>query len=82
MLETYIGENVSPDNCIDWFLYADAYHMEHVKQEISDLINSQFRKISKCKEFMWLSLSNWISVITYEGITYSTELLEGCISWR
>ena len=82
MLETYIGENISPDNCIGiLFMYADAYHMEHVKQKIIDLMNSQFSKISECKEFTSLSLSNLISLITYKGITHNNALLEGCIRW-
>ena len=81
MLEPYIRENISPDNCIDWFVYADAYHMEHVKQKTSDLMNSKFSEISKCKEFMSLSLSNLISLITYKSITHNTTLLKGCIRW-
>ena len=58
LLEIYIANNISLNDCIDWFLYADAYGMEHVLQMASMLIASQLPQISKSKAFQSLSLSD------------------------
>ena len=66
VLEAYIAKNVSLQDCVEWFILADAYHMEYGMLRITEeFINTHFLEISRSKEFLSLSLSNLISLILY-----------------
>ena len=80
-LEAYIAKDVVLQNCIDWFIFADTYHMEHVVLRITELINAHFTQISSSKEFKSLSLSVLISFLSHKNITHNITILEGCIRW-
>ena len=82
VLEAYIAENILLRDCIEWFLYADAYHMEHVVLTITKrFLNTQFMEISRTKDFQSLSLSELISLISNKEVIHSVPVLEGCIRW-
>ena len=81
VLEVYITENITPHNCIKWFFYADRYSMELVIQTTKNLIQSNFPEVSRNEDFLSLSLSNLISLISRNDIPHTTILLQDCIEW-
>ena len=83
ILEDYIAKNISEQDCIEWFLYADAYHMENVVLKIIEtFINTLcFRQISRSEDFRSLSLSDLISLISHKEVIHRASILNGCIRW-
>ena len=81
VLEAYIADNILPKDYVEWFLYADSYHMEHLLLRIADMINEQALKLSKDEAFLSLSLSNLVSLISQKGLVHNASLLESCIQW-
>ena len=82
VLESYIAENIVLQDCIEWFSFADAYDMECVVLRIiKEFFNTHFLEISRSKEFLSLSLSSLISLISHKDVIHHVDVLEGCISW-
>ena len=81
VLEAYIADNILPKDCVEWFLYANSYHMEYLLLRIAYMINEQAGNISKDKAFLSLSLSNLGSLLSQEGLVHNASLLESCIQW-
>ena len=81
ILEAYIAKNIVLQDCIDWFIYADTYHMEHVILRITELINANFTDFSRSRQFKSLSLSTLIPLISHKNILHKVAVLEGCIGW-
>ena len=48
---------------------------------VVDTINKEVVKISRSEEFLSLSLSNLVSLISQKGLIHSASLLESCIQW-
>ena len=54
--ENYIVENLSHDNCLEWFLFGDCF-TQMVKQQALHLITQNFVRLSKSEDFKNLSKS-------------------------
>ena len=82
VLEAYIAKNIVLENCIEWFVFADTYHMKRiVLKTIKEFVSPMFMTILRSKEFHSLSLYNLISLILHEDMMHHTAILEGCVRW-
>ena len=82
VLEAYIGENIVLPDCFEWFMFANVYQMEFVVLKIiKRFVNTHFLEVSRSKEFLSLSLSTLISLISHKDVIHQEAILEGCIRW-
>ena len=82
LLEIYIADNISLNDCIDWFIYADAYHMEHVLQRARKKIIAQFALLSRSKAFESLRFSDLnVLIHTLHNDVTQTALLQCFVHW-
>ena len=81
LLEIFLTHTVEISflNCIEWFYYADVYHMENVLLRTKELINSQAVDVSRTEDFEPLSQSQLISVVSHKDIKHTAVLIRCCI---
>ena len=45
VVETYLTKNLTTENCIFYYYFADKYQCEELKEEARDMINSDFSDV-------------------------------------
>ena len=86
-LKTAVGrflmENVTIENCIFNYYFADKYRCEELKEKAREVINSNFTAIMETESFLDLNMKQVIEWVSSDDITANAEedVFKGIVNW-
>ena len=82
-LEEYIVGNIDVDNCNNWSLLAQIYHMKKVQALVYKLLCSNFASVVTQSDFLSVDVSVVMDLLTNDIMldVSSDDKLQACINW-
>ena len=69
----FIKEQLSTENCLDIFQFADVYHCNDVLSLSQGVFNKNWKKIVNSKSFLSLSYDTFVKLISDDSLNVQTE---------
>ena len=63
-ISEFVVENLNPENCVDWFLFADECSMQKIHNEAQMMMSQKFREVVQTNAFVKMDATQ---VTTYLG---------------
>ena len=79
----FMKENVTIDNCVFNYYFADKYHCEELKVTSYEMINSNFSVVMETDDFLNLDVKQVMEWVSSDDITVSAEeqVFKGIVKW-
>ena len=77
-ISALIMNNVTVDNCIDWYFFTDLMKMPDIQQKAHEIMSMSFPSIAKSSQFCELEYNLFIDYISWEDVNRDCALVAAC----
>ena len=79
----YLTQNLTTENCVFYYYFADKYQCVELREKAREMINSDFSAVMETDDFLSLNIKQVMEWVSSDDITVNTEeeVFKGIVKW-